>query len=110
MIRVIIERKLNPGKEIEFSQITSELRSRAMYQPGYVSGETWVGNADHLYSVIITTWLSAELWETWENSPERHSITERLEPLLAAPVRTVVLRHPGEVEVSVGYLLSQLGS
>ena len=99
MVRVIIERRVKEGKEIEFSQVTTKLRAEAMKQPGFVTSETWVEKDDHLLSLVISTWLNADLWEAWATSVERQAIIRELDPLLSYPARVTVLRHPGEVEV-----------
>lgn len=92
MIRVIIERKLKPGKEREMWNLIHELRSKGMRQPGYVSGETLVGFDDPSLWVVISTWLTAELWQAWAGSPERQATGAQVEPLLAAPVKTTILK------------------
>ncbi len=99
MIRVIIERKVKKGKELECRELVSELRSKAVHQPGYVTGETWVDDDDPHLWVIISTWIGPELWQSWQSSPERQAITAKLEPLLAVPERTRVLQSWGAVEV-----------
>ncbi len=99
MVRVVIERRVKEGKEIEFSQVTAKLRAEAMKQPGFVTSETWVEKDDHLLSLVISTWLNVDLWEAWATSVERQAIIRELDPLLSYPARVTVLRHPGEVEV-----------
>lgn len=92
MIRVIIKRKIRPGKEREMWNLTHDLRSKAMRSTGYVSGETLVGHDDPSLWVIISTWLTAENWQAWLNSPERKAVDSQEKALLAAPVRTTVLK------------------
>lgn len=98
MVRVIIERKLKADKESEMWALTHELRSKGMRQPGYVSGETLVGYDDPSLWVVISTWLTAELWQAWANNPERQAIAARVAPLLTAPARTTVLKFLEEPE------------
>ena len=58
MVRVIIERRCRPGKEAELETLLVELRTRAMRQPGYISGETLRG--DTLRTVTpLSGWSSA---------------------------------------------------
>ena len=101
MVRVVIERRVKQGKEVEFSKITAKLRAEAMKQPGFVTSETWVEKDDHLFSVVISTWLSTDLWEAWATSIERQTVVRELDPLLSYPARITVLRHPGEIEVDM---------
>ena len=99
MIRVIILRRIKEGMEQEFWEMTSQLRANAVPQRGYVSGETWVDSNNPSRSVVISTWLTLENWQAWENSPQRQAINATLEPLLVEPARTFVLRPPQGLEV-----------
>ena len=63
MIKVIIERKIKAGKEREAWDLLHELRSEAMLQSGYVSGETLKGYEDPSLWFAIGTWLEAEDWQ-----------------------------------------------
>lgn len=99
MIRVIIERRIKPGQEQEFAEVTAQLRAGAVPRRGYVSGETWVDSNDPTRSIVISTWLSQADWDAWANSAERKAIAEAIEPLLSEPSRTYVLRPPQGVEV-----------
>lgn len=92
MIRVIIERKIKSGKEREAWDLLHDLRSKAMRQTGYVSGETLMGHDDPLLWVVISAWLKAENWQDWLNSPERKALESREKALIAAPVKTTVLK------------------
>jgi len=40
MVRIIIERHLKTGKQGELIHLLKELRTAAVHQPGYISGET----------------------------------------------------------------------
>ena len=91
MVRVIIERRPKPGKEREMWTLLHELRGHGLHQPGYISGETLVGHDDPSLWIVISTWLSAEHWRAWANSPEREELSAKTEPLLTAPVKTTML-------------------
>jgi quinol monooxygenase YgiN len=99
MVRVIVERQIKKGKQLELCEAILALRSEAIKQPGYMMGETWVDVRDSLRHVVISSWIGVELWQAWENSPERQALVAKIEPLLASPSRTTVLRSVGEVEV-----------
>ncbi len=92
MIRVLIERKIKPGKERKAWELLHELRSKAMRQTGYVSGETLMGHDDPSLWVVISTWVKAEDWQAWRNSPERKAIEPQEKALVAAPVKVTVLK------------------
>ena len=91
MVRVIIERRCQPNKEVELEKLLVELRSKAMWQRGYISGETLQSvDAPSLW-LVISTWLDAELWKAWENSPERQEMVTKIEQLLVVPEKVSVL-------------------
>jgi len=87
MIRVIIERRFQAGRETELENLLVELRSRAMAQPGYVSGETLRSLDDPSLWVVLSTWLDASLWKAWEASPERKEIEDRIGRIASAAAK-----------------------
>ena len=68
-------------------ELLNEIRSKAMNQPGYVSGETLVNHYDNLSITVISTWQSVEDWIHWEESDDRASTEAELESLLEEPTR-----------------------
>lgn len=103
MIRVLLEYRVKEGKEGEFSAAIARLRTRALEQPGYVMAETWAAAEDPSLWVVMSSWMSSELWQTWRDSSERNTIMTRMSALVSSPVRTSVLRHPGETRVHLGF-------
>jgi quinol monooxygenase YgiN len=99
MVRVIVERQIKKGKQLELGEAILALRAEAIKQPGYIMGETWVDVRNSLRHVVISSWIGLELWQSWENRPERQAMLTKIEPLLASPSRTTVLRSVGEVEL-----------
>lgn len=85
MVKIIIERRCKPNKEAELESLLVELRTNAIQQRGYVSGETLRSVDDPSLWLVLSTWLDVDLWKTWEASPVRQEITRKLEPLLVAP-------------------------
>ncbi|HUT71314.1 MAG TPA: antibiotic biosynthesis monooxygenase family protein [Desulfatiglandales bacterium] len=81
-IKVIITRKLAQGKEKDLLPLLMELRTRAMGQGGYISGETLKGVSDPDEFLVISTWNSLEDWRAWEANPERQEIQERIDGVL----------------------------
>jgi hypothetical protein len=55
MVRVIIERRFQVGKETELENLLVEPGSRAMAQSGYVSGETLRSLGDPSLWVVLST-------------------------------------------------------
>lgn len=87
MIRVIIERHCQSGKEAELENLLVELRRNAMMQQGYVSGETLRSVDDHSLWLVLSTWLDVDLWKIWESSRERQEMEHRIERLLTGPAK-----------------------
>jgi len=82
MVRIIIERHLKAGKRGEFIHLLKELRTTAIHQPGYVSGETLSSIDDAFIILVLGTWRSLEDWKKWEESEIRINLEQRIEPLL----------------------------
>lgn len=90
MVRVIIERHCQPGKQAEMESLSVELRTKAMRQRGYISGETLQSVDDPLLWLVISTWTDVDLWRMWETMPERRETLSKIEPLLAAPEKVSI--------------------
>lgn len=90
MVRVIIERRCKPDKKGELENLLIELRSKAMRQRGYVSGETLESADDPALWLTISTWADADLWKVWETMPERLDIVKKIQPLLVAPEKVSI--------------------
>jgi heme-degrading monooxygenase HmoA len=87
MVKVIIERHCQTGKEAELENLLVELRSKAMAQPGYVSGETLRSIDDPSLWIVLSTWLDASLWKAWEVNPERKEIEDRMARVASGPAK-----------------------
>jgi len=81
-IKVIIERRIQKGKDAELAALMRETRAKAMLAKGYISGETLRAHDDSSLYVIISTWKSLEEWNVWARSPERTEIMNKMEILL----------------------------
>ena len=92
MIKLIIERKIKVGRERDAWDLLHELRSRAMRQKGYISGETLKVYDDPLIWIVISTWLEAEDWRAWLNSSERKALEGREKEVIDAPIKATVLK------------------
>lgn len=61
-----------------------ELRSLAVRQPGYISGETFF-NLDHPEEcVVIGRWTDLEYWQQWLKDPRRNELNDNMEKHLGA--------------------------
>jgi heme-degrading monooxygenase HmoA len=82
-VKIIIRRRIPKGKEAQVLPLLLDLRSKAMAQPGYISGET-LRNVDEPEDyVIISTWKSVESWKAWEARKERNEIQSKIDALLS---------------------------
>ncbi len=81
-IKVLIGRKVAPGKQRDLLPLLMELRAKAMNQKGYISGETLKGISDPDQFLVISTWNRFEDWQAWENNPERVKIQEEIDRIL----------------------------
>jgi heme-degrading monooxygenase HmoA len=97
MIRVMIERHCQPGKEAQLRDLLLELRSAAMRQPGYISGETLreVGNPSVF--MVISTWITRDAWKAWQTSRQRLLIEEMMDSLLTDARKVSVFTEDYEV-------------
>ena len=82
MIRVMIERHCQPGKEAQLRDLLLELRSAGMRQHGYITGETLREAENPTVFMVISTWITLEAWKVWQTSRQRLAIEEMMDSLL----------------------------
>jgi heme-degrading monooxygenase HmoA len=70
-----------------------QLRTQALAQPGFISGETLrrVDRPDEL--IVIGTWKSLEAWKAWRAHPERAEIQGRIDNLLGTETQYEVYEY-----------------
>lgn len=90
MIKVVMERHCQPGKEEELKKLLEELRSRAMQRDGNYTWETLRSLDDPSVWLVIASWAFVEEWHAWRSDPARQEIISKIEPLLLEPVRESV--------------------
>jgi len=95
MVRVIIERHCKPDKAKDLEKQISDLRIRAIPVRGFSSGQTLKSVDDPELYVVISTWLSQELWNKWYGSDERKKISEQIGPLLSLPEKVTLFNFVG---------------
>jgi heme-degrading monooxygenase HmoA len=86
-IKILIRRKIKPGKEKELSDAVRELRSKAIHAQGFISGETLRSVEDPSLHLVISTWKSVEDWNNWFNTPERKASQQKIDAILEEPTR-----------------------
>lgn len=84
-VKIIIKRKITPDKENQILPLLLQLRSKAIIQPGYISGETLrrIDSPDEF--LVISTWQTLDTWKAWENSEERKQIQSKIDEILGHP-------------------------
>ena len=79
-IQVIIKRKVKQGRQAkELVPLILQMRARAMYQSGYISGETLCDTENPEDCIIISKWETVGDWNNWVRSKERVEIDQKIE-------------------------------
>ncbi|MBW2609127.1 MAG: antibiotic biosynthesis monooxygenase [Deltaproteobacteria bacterium] len=81
-VKIIIKRKISKEKEAELLPLLLQLRSTAIAQPGYVTGETLRKVDSYEDTLVITTWQSEDEWKAWESSQARKDIQDKIDAIL----------------------------
>jgi len=81
-VKVIIKRSVPEDKARSMVPLFRKMRSLAMNQDGYISGETLrnINNPEEF--IVISSWQSSEAWVRWLKSSERQSIQGEIDALL----------------------------
>lgn len=82
-VEVLIKRRFIKEKEAVLAPLIVRLRSLALAQPGYISGETLkcidpTGDDEYL---VRSTWRSVEDWKTWLHSEARTAIQSKIDAI-----------------------------
>jgi len=85
LAKIIIKRDIYEGKEKHFFSLLKNLRSAAIQQEGYISGETLIGAEKMNRVLVISKWESLEAWNNWKNDIKRKEIDARLSELQENP-------------------------
>jgi len=82
MIKVIIERKIAEGLELNYLDAIRNTLKAALEAPGFISSEslTDVHNPNH--RIIVTNWTSVSAWEKWYHSDERKNVLALISPII----------------------------
>jgi len=84
-VKILIQRKVKRGKEEELNEIVRELRSKAMYAEGFISGETLQSIDDPSVHLVISTWKSIGAWNKWLKGTYRKEVKKKIKEVLAGP-------------------------
>ncbi len=76
--KIIIRRKFLKGNEKQVLALLNKMRSLAMNQPAYISGETLIKLDQSHHLTVICTWQSMQAWQKWKHDPERLKLENML--------------------------------
>lgn len=80
-VKILIKRKVPREKAKALIPLFRQIRSNAMNQPGYISGET-LKRLDQDQFLIISTWQDTESWQNWLISDARKKLQGEIDQLL----------------------------
>ncbi len=84
-IGVLIKRVTKRGVDAkELMPLIVELRSLAVRQPGYISGETFFNLDRPEECIVISRWTSLEHWQRWKKGERRIELNENIEEHLGS--------------------------
>ncbi len=98
MIKVVMERHCKPGNENALASLLVDLRTRAMRQPGYVTGETLIKIDEPTFYFTIGTWTRIDAWHAWEADEARFELTRMIDGLLSEEPKTYICAPVNEGE------------
>ena len=79
-IGVLIKRVTSHGEDAKvLLPHIIDLRSLAVRQPGYISGETFFNIDRPDECLVISRWTTIELWQQWLQDPRRIELDEKME-------------------------------
>lgn len=84
-VKILIQRKVKPGKEEVLNDLIRTLRNKALYAEGFISGETLQSVDDPSIHLVISTWKSLAAWEKWFNGTYRKEVEKKMEDILIGP-------------------------
>ena len=84
-VKVLIKRRIKEGKTKEVFALLNNVRTTAMNQKGYITGETLISYNDPRSILVVSTWQSIEHWLNWKDNKERRANEARLEQYLEFP-------------------------
>jgi len=80
-VKILIKRSIAQDVAPAVRPLIVELRSHAMKQPGYISGETLKCIERPAEYLVITTWQSLDDWNRWLESQERNILEDKIDSI-----------------------------
>ena len=81
-VKIFIKRSIALDKAGMLMPLFQDLRSLAMNQPGYISGETLPSIDRPGEIAVISTWQTVDEWRSWVANKERLKIQGQIDRLL----------------------------
>jgi len=98
MIKVFVERRVTKKNYDKLIQHLLDLRTAALHQQGYVSGETLVKGDDPIDVITISSWISEDHWKAWITSEVRIELSDIIEHLIDGDEQVSIYKVPSEEE------------
>ena len=92
-VRIIIDRRVKKGKEVDFAKLLRKLRANSIFSKGYISGEMLRVRDDPQNFIVISAWQSVADWEKYEKVPETRKIHTSIEKLMTRPTKVKICVH-----------------
>ncbi len=92
MIKVLLERRVKRKNCAKLMEHLIDLRTEALHQPGYITGETLVKGYDPVDVLTISSWVSEDHWKAWLTSEKRIELNDIITPLLDEDVKVGVYK------------------
>ena len=87
-IQVMIKRRVHQGRQAkELVPLILRMRTLAMYQPGYLSSETWCDLENPGDCMVLSRWETVQDWNRWKHSEDRAMIERKIEALTETPTQ-----------------------
>jgi len=94
MIKVLQERRVKKKNLTKLVAQLNDLRSAALHQPGYVTGETLIKGKDPIDVLVISTWISEDHWKAWTTSEERIELNDIINGIIEGDVKISIYEIP----------------
>ena len=85
--KIIIKRRFVNEHRPQILSLLNKVRTVAMEQPGYISGETLMQKDFPENMAVIATWQSMKDWLAWKESKERKNYEAMLEIYQTRPTQ-----------------------
>src|SRR5512141_1084945 len=80
--RILIRRKVDKEMGGQILSLITKLRSLAMEQEGYISGETLRSATDPNEYLVISSWNSIDDWRRGKADPKREESQKQIDKIL----------------------------